>query len=85
MPDLRPNPTLCLEYRADQPIHCAFLEQAGRCPDATAILARHTTCSYAQLAQISQGIAACLLEQSASGADRVVIVASRGAGLVYAM
>ncbi|MCE0778004.1 amino acid adenylation domain-containing protein [Pseudomonas sp. NMI542_15] len=85
MPDLRPNPTLCLEYRADQPIHCAFLEQVGRCPGATAILARHTTCSYAQLAQISQGIAACLLEQSASGADRVVIVASRGAGLVYAM
>ncbi|GAI32131.1 unnamed protein product, partial [marine sediment metagenome] len=85
MPDLRPNPTLCLEYRADQPIHYAFLEQAGRCPGATAILARHTTCNYAQLAQISQGIAACLLEQSASGADRVVIVASRGAGLVYAM
>lgn len=85
MPDLRPNPTLCLEYRADQPIHYAFLEQAGRCPGATAILARHTTCNYAQLAQISQGIAACLLQQSASGADRVVIVASRGAGLVYAM
>ncbi|GLO13427.1 hypothetical protein PPUJ20028_20080 [Pseudomonas putida] len=85
MPDLRPNPTLSLEYRAEQPIHHAFLEQAGRCPDATAILAQHTTCSYAQLAQISQGIAACLAENAASGTDRVVIVASRSAALVYAM
>lgn len=85
MPDLRPNPTLCLEYRAEQPIHHAFLEQAGRCPDATAIIAQYTTCSYAQLAQISQGVAAYLVENAASGTDRVVIVASRSAALVYAM
>ncbi|BBU44482.1 hypothetical protein PPTS312_23970 [Pseudomonas putida] len=85
MPDLRPNPTLCLEYRAEQPIHHAFLEQAGRCPDAIAIHAQHTICSYAQLAQISQGIAAYLVENAASGTDRVVIVASRCAALVYAM
>ena len=85
MPDLRPNPTLRLEYRAEQPIHQAFLKQASRCPDATAIIAQHTTCSYTQLEQISQGIAAFLVENAASGADRVVIVASRSAALVYAM
>lgn len=85
MPDLRPNPTLRLEYRAEQPIHHAFLTQAGRCPEATAILAQHATCSYAQLAKISQGIAEHLVENAASGTDRVVIVASRCAGLVYAI
>ena len=85
MPDLRPNPTLRLEYSAEQPIHQAFLKHASRCPDATAIIAQHTTCSYTQLEQISQGIAAFLVENAASGSDRVVIVASRSAALVYAM
>ncbi|MGE8062872.1 amino acid adenylation domain-containing protein [Pseudomonas sp. NPDC089547] len=85
MPDLRPNPTLRLEYRAEQPIHHAFLNQATRCPDAIAITAQHATCNYVQLAQISQGIAGYLVENAASGTDRVVIIASRCAGLVYAM
>jgi len=85
MPDLRPNPTLCLEYRAEQPIHQAFLQQANRCPDAIAIITQHTRCSYAQLAQISQGIAAHLLENADSTTDRVLIVADRCAALVYAM
>ncbi|MFV3289035.1 amino acid adenylation domain-containing protein [Pseudomonas sp. NY11955] len=85
MPDLRPNPTLCLDYRAEQSIHHAFLEQASRCPDATAIVAPHTTCSYTQLQRISQGIAAFLVANAASASDRVVIVANRGPALVYAM
>lgn len=85
MPDLRPNPTLCLEYRAEQPIHQAFLQQAQRCPDASAIITPHATCSYTQLAQISQGIAAHLLEHTGSSTDRVLIVAERCAALVYAM
>ena len=58
MPDLRPNPTLCLEYRAEQPIHHAFIQQASRCPAAIAIIGQHTTCNYSQLEQISAGIAA---------------------------
>ncbi|MFK3818884.1 amino acid adenylation domain-containing protein [Pseudomonas sp. NPDC089407] len=85
MPDLRPNPTLCLEYRAEQPIHQAFLQQAQRCPDASAIITPHATCSYTQLAQISQGIAAHLLEHTGSSTDRVLIVAERCAAMVYAM
>lgn len=83
MPDLRPNPTLKLEYRAERPIFQDFLEQAKHAPDATAIIAQGATCSYGQLAQISQGIAARLRENGSSG--RVVIVSSRCAGLVYAM
>ncbi|MBK4993444.1 amino acid adenylation domain-containing protein [Pseudomonas sp. S37] len=85
MPDLRPNPTLCLEYHAEQPIHQAFLQQAQRCPDATAVITPHATCSYTQLALISQGIAAHLLEHTGSSTDRVLIVAERCAALVYAM
>lgn len=85
MPDLRPNPTLCLEYRAEQPIFHAFLKQASRCPDAIAIIAQHTTCSYAQLEQVSRGIAAFLLATAASSADRVLIVSSRSPALIYAM
>lgn len=85
MPDLRPNPTLNLEYRAERPIFADFLQQARRSPDATAINAQDATCSYGQLEQISQGIAAFLLENGAKGSDRVVIVSSRCAGLVYAM
>lgn len=74
MPDLRPNPTLCLEYRAEQPIQHAFIEQASRCPEAIAIIGQHITCSYSQLEQISAGIAAFLVKNAASGTDRVVIV-----------
>ncbi|WP_264312776.1 amino acid adenylation domain-containing protein [Pseudomonas putida] len=85
MPDMRPNPTLSLEYRAERPIFQAFVEQASRSPDATAIIAHEATCSYRQLEQISQGIATFLLENGAISSDRVVIVASRGAALVYAM
>ncbi|MDF3174703.1 AMP-binding protein, partial [Pseudomonas sp. ER28] len=85
MPDLRPNPTLCLEYRAEQPIHHAFIKQADRCPAAIAIIGQHTICSYSQLEQISAGIAAFLVKNAASGTDRVVIVTHRSAALVYAM
>jgi len=85
MPDLRPNPTLSLEYRAERPIFQAFVEQASRSPEAIAIIAHEATCSYRQLEQISQGIATYLLENGAIDADRVVIVATRGAALVYAM
>ncbi|MEG0860678.1 MAG: amino acid adenylation domain-containing protein [Pseudomonas sp.] len=85
MPDLRPNPTLNLEYCAERPIFHDFLQQARRSPDATAIIAQDATCSYRQLEQISQGIAAFLLANGATGCDRVVIVSSRCAGLVYAM
>ncbi|MDH4551942.1 amino acid adenylation domain-containing protein [Pseudomonas sp. BN607] len=85
MPDLRPNPTLCLEYRTGQPIYQAFLEHASRCPDGTAIIATHTTCSYAQLEQVSRGIAAFLLQTIDNTSDRVLIVADRCAALVYAM
>ena len=85
MPDLRPNPMVSLGYHAERPIFQDFLEQARRSPEATAIIAQDVTCSYRQLEQISQGIAAFLLEHGAKGADRVVIVSSRCAGLVYAM
>lgn len=79
MPDLRPNPTLCLEYRAEQPIHHAFIQQASRCPAAIAIIGQHTTCNYSQLEQISAGIAAFLVKNATSGTDRVVIVTRRSA------
>lgn len=85
MPDMRPNPTQNLEYRAERPIFHAFVEQAKHSPDATAIIAHDATCSYGQLDRISQGIATYLLENGANGSDRLVIVASRGAALVYAM
>ena len=39
MPDMRPNPTQNLEYRAERPIFHAFVEQAKHSPDATAIIA----------------------------------------------
>ena len=85
MPDLRPIPTLSLEYRAERPIFHDFVHQAERSPDATAIIAQDVTCSYRQLEQISQGIAARLIASGASRSGRVVIVSSRCAGLVYAM
>ncbi|RWU21438.1 antibiotic biosynthesis protein [Pseudomonas alkylphenolica] len=85
MVDLRPNPTLSLDYCVERPIFQDFVRQARRSPDATAIIAHDATCSYGQLEQISQGIAAFLLANGATACDRVVIVSSRCAGLVYAM
>ncbi|BBH46320.1 amino acid adenylation domain-containing protein [Pseudomonas sp. KU43P] len=85
MQDTRPNPTLCLEYRADRPIFSDFLQQEMRSPDAPAIIGDGLSCSYRQLQQISHGIAGFLRERGGSSGDRVLIVCSRGAGLVYAM
>ncbi|MHC8320761.1 amino acid adenylation domain-containing protein [Pseudomonas sp. GB2N2] len=85
MADLRPNPVLSLEYRAERPIFWDFLQQASRTPDAIAVLSPGATCSYRQLEEISRGIASSLIAKGATDADRVVIVASRSAGLVYAM
>lgn len=85
MQDPRPNPRLCLEYRADRPIFSDFVQQAQCSPEAPAIIGPGMRCSYGQLQAISQGIASCLLEGAASKGERVLIVCSRGAGLVYAM
>ncbi|WP_392889447.1 amino acid adenylation domain-containing protein [Pseudomonas migulae] len=85
MNDLRPNPALDLERRAERPIFADFLEQAGRTPDAVAVVSHGAACSYRQLEAISRGIASFLIGHGATEADRVVIVASRSAGLVYAM
>ncbi|WP_397449706.1 amino acid adenylation domain-containing protein [Pseudomonas sp. NA-150] len=85
MQDARPNPTLPLQYLGERPIFMDFLQQAKRSPDATAVVAEDTTCSYLQLEEISQGIAAFLIANGATASDRVVIVSSRCAGLVYAM
>ncbi|MEG1039057.1 MAG: amino acid adenylation domain-containing protein [Pseudomonas sp.] len=85
MPDLRPDPTQRLQYRAERPIFADFLQQARGTPDATAIIAHDETCSYRQLEQISRGIAFGLREKASGRSDHVVIVASRCAGLVYAM
>lgn len=85
MQDPRPDPTLDLEYRAQRPIFTDFLEHARQSPDAIAVIARDATCSYGQLEQVSQGIAAFLIGQGATASDRVVIVSGRCAGLVYAM
>ncbi|AVD90316.1 amino acid adenylation domain-containing protein [Pseudomonas sp. SWI44] len=85
MQDSRPDPTLFLEYRAERPIFLDFLHQARQTPDATAIIAHDTHCSYHELEAISQAMAVLLLAKGAQGSDRVVIVASRCAGMVYAM
>lgn len=85
MHDLRPNPTLRLEYFAERPIFMDFLQQAGRSPEAIAVIAQDATCSYRQLEEISRGIASLLIREGAKRSDRVVIVSSRCAGLVYAM
>ncbi|NIE73363.1 amino acid adenylation domain-containing protein [Pantoea sp. Ap-967] len=85
MPDLRPNPTVALEYNAGRTIFSDFLHHAQQSPDTPALLAPGVSCSYGQLERISHGIAAALLARGAQADDRVVIVASRSAGLVYAM
>lgn len=85
MQDLRPNPMLPLDYQADRPIFADFLQQAKRTPDAIAVISQDATCSYAQLEEISRGIASSLIARGATESDRVVIVSSRCAGLVYAM
>jgi len=85
MHDLRPDPTLSLKYSAERPIFLDFLQQAKRSPDAIAVIAQEATCSYRQLEAISRGIASSLIREGAKPSDRVVIVSSRCAGLVYAM
>lgn len=85
MQDVRPNPKLHLEYCVERPIFMDFLEQARNTPEALAVLSRDATCNYRQLEEISRRIAAALMEHGATEADRVVIVSSRCAGLVYAM
>lgn len=85
MPHLLPDPTRRLAYQASAPIFHAFVQQARCWPEATAITSADITCSYGQLDRISHGIAAHLLALGGTVADRVVIVASRCAGLVYGM
>lgn len=85
MHDLRPNPGLSLEYCAERPIFSDFLEQARRTPDAMAVISAQTQCTYGQLEAISASLAGLLIARGATETDRVVIVASRCAGLVYAM
>ncbi|VVN02333.1 D-alanine--poly(phosphoribitol) ligase subunit 1 [Pseudomonas fluorescens] len=85
MQDPRPDPTLDLEYAAQRPIFTDFLQHAGQSPDAIAVISPDATCSYGQLEQVSQAIAAFLIGQGATSSDRVVIVSGRCAGLVYAM
>ncbi|MVV51719.1 amino acid adenylation domain-containing protein [Pseudomonas sp. PB120] len=85
MQDARPNPSLPLAYSVERPIFADFLEQARRTPEAIGVIAQDATCSYQQLEAISRGIAGYLIEQGATPSDRVVIVSSRCAGLVYAM
>ncbi|MFJ2690292.1 amino acid adenylation domain-containing protein [Pseudomonas sp. NPDC087336] len=85
MQEARPNPTLDLEYCVERPIFMDFLQHAGRTPEAVAVVSQDATCSYGELEAISQRLACFLLEQGARASDRVVIVSSRCAGLVYAM
>lgn len=85
MQDVRPNPRLPLPHDAGQPIFTGFLEQAQRSPQAPAIVSQEGTCSYRALEAISRGIAAFLIESGVRPGDRIVIVSSRCAGLVYAM
>ncbi|MBV6824622.1 amino acid adenylation domain-containing protein [Pseudomonas sp. PD9R] len=85
MQDVRPNPTLPLEYCVERPIFTDFLQQAAHSPDATAVISHDAMCSYGQLEQISQRLACFLIAQGATASDRVVIVSSRCAALVYAM
>jgi amino acid adenylation domain-containing protein len=85
MQDARPNPTQPLEYCSERPIFMDFLQQVKRSPDAVAVISEGATCSYRQLEEISQRIACFLIKKGAVESDRVVIVSSRCAGLVYAM
>ena len=85
MQEVRPNPTSRLDYRAERPIFTDFLDHARNSPDATAVISQEATCSYQQLEEISRGIANFLKKNGATASDRVVIVSSRCAGLVYAM
>lgn len=85
MQDVRPNPRLPLPHDAGQPIFTGFLEQAERSPQAPAIVSQEGTCTYRALEAISRGIAAFLIESGVRQGDRIVIVSSRCAGLVYAM
>ena len=85
MQDVRPNPRLPLPHDAGQPIFTGFLEQAERSAQAPAIVSQEGTCTYRALEAISRGIAAFLIESGVRQGDRIVIVSSRCAGLVYAM
>jgi len=81
----RPDPTLRLEYCVERPIFLDFLQHARRSPEAVAVVSEDTTCTYRELEEVSQGIASFLIGNGATESDRIVIVSSRCAGLVYAM
>ncbi|QVM89484.1 amino acid adenylation domain-containing protein [Pseudomonas entomophila] len=85
MPHSLPDPTRRLAYQASAPIFQAFVQQAQRWPEATAVTTQDLACSYQQLERISHGIAAYLLALGGAAGDRVVIVSSRCAGLVYGL
>ncbi|MCG8293199.1 amino acid adenylation domain-containing protein [Pseudomonas entomophila] len=85
MPHPLPDPTRRLAYQASAPIFQAFVQQAQCWPEATAITTQGFACNYRQLERISHGIAAHLLALGGTVADRVVIVSSRSAGLVYGL
>ncbi|MDF3934591.1 amino acid adenylation domain-containing protein [Pseudomonas citronellolis] len=85
MQDVRPNPRLPLDFHAERPLFADFVRQARRSPESVAVVSAGATCRYGQLDGISQGIAAWLVGQGVAAQERVLIVSSRCAGLVYAM
>ena len=80
-----PNPREILEYKPNATIQQAFLEQAQKTPESTALSASHGQCSYAQLETISRQLAGAILANVVKTTDRIMILSDRNPALIYAV
>lgn len=80
-----PDPRSPLHFQFRGLIQQAFEEHALQTPARIALVSRHGSCTYGDLEEISNRVAARLKQASIGQGQSVVLLASRGPALIYGM
>ncbi len=85
MTNALPDPSIPLSFHFDGPIQKCFQTQADLTPGARALSYRNEECTYGELEEIGNRIAAYLNGQGIGPGQSVAILTDRNPALVYAM
>lgn len=81
----QPDPTIPLHFEFQGYIQHAFQSHAVRAPQAPALVSREQTCTYGELAEISNRIAGYLRAAGVGRGNSVALLSDRNPALIYAM